>query len=156
MGSGTSEIRRGELELVSRSAEETRALGSRLGGALRAGDCIALTGPLGAGKTTLVQGIVAGAGGGGDVRSPTFLLHAIHPGRVPVHHLDLYRLPVEADLLSLGLDEALGEGAAVVEWGERAAPGWYDGEVVIAVEDDDRRRLRFLLEPRLLAVLTGG
>ncbi len=138
-----------EIQLISDGPEETRAVGARLGNCLRPGDCLALEGPLGAGKTTLVQGIVAGAGGDQDVRSPTFLLHSIHPGRVTLHHLDLYRLPDGVDLSSLGLDEHLEEGAAVVEWGERASPGWYTGEVEITITGEQRRRIRLRLPPEL-------
>ncbi|MGA9774665.1 MAG: tRNA (adenosine(37)-N6)-threonylcarbamoyltransferase complex ATPase subunit type 1 TsaE [Candidatus Dormiibacterota bacterium] len=144
------------MELTSASAAQTRSLGSRLGARLQPGDCIALRGQLGAGKTTLVQGIVAGAGGGHDVRSPTFLLHAVHPGRVTVHHLDLYRLPEDTDLLTLGLDEALQDGAAVVEWADRAAPGWFSGEVEISWASGQERRLSFRLVPRLAEALSGG
>ncbi|MDA8395710.1 MAG: tRNA (adenosine(37)-N6)-threonylcarbamoyltransferase complex ATPase subunit type 1 TsaE [Candidatus Dormibacteraeota bacterium] len=138
-----------EIQLISEGPEETRAVGARLGSCLRPGDCLALEGQLGAGKTTLVQGIVAGAGGDQDVRSPTFLLHSIHPGRVTLHHLDLYRLPDGVDLGSLGLDEHLEEGAAVVEWGERASPGWYTGEVEMAILGEQRRRIRLRLPPDL-------
>lgn len=145
-----------EIQLVSEGPDETRALGVRLGRRLRPGDCLALTGELGAGKTTLVQGIVAGAGGDRDVRSPTFLLHSIHPGRVTIHHLDLYRLPAGVDLASLGLDEQLEEGAAVVEWGERAAPGWYTGEVGLAVLGERRRRIRLRLPAELAQGIGGG
>ncbi len=144
------------LELPSASADQTRSLGSRLGARLQPGDCIALRGQLGAGKTTLVQGIVAGAGGGHDVRSPTFLLHAVHPGRVTVHHLDLYRLPEDTDLLTLGLDEALQDGVAVVEWADRAAPGWFNGEIEISWASGQERRLSFHLAPRLAEALLGG
>ncbi len=138
-----------EIEILSAGPDDTRAIGARLGNCLRSGDCLSLRGQLGAGKTTLVQGIVAGAGGEQDVRSPTFLLHSIHPGRVTVHHLDLYRLPDGFDLASLGLDEHLEEGAAVVEWGERAGPGWYTGEVEIAILGEQRRRLQLRLPAEL-------
>ena len=131
-------------------------MGARLGRCLHPGDCLALRGELGAGKTTLVQGIVAGAGGDQDVRSPTFLLHSIHPGRVTIHHLDLYRLPDGVDLASLGLDEHLEEGAAVVEWAERATPGWYTGEVELRLLDEWRRQVRLRLPAELAREFEGG
>ena len=71
------------LVLRSHSDEETRTIGRRIGAGLRPGDCLALKGEMGAGKTVTAQGIVQGAGGGADVRSPTFLLHAIYAGRSP-------------------------------------------------------------------------
>ena len=145
-----------EIQLSSDGPEETRAVGARLGNWLRPGDCLALVGQLGAGKTTLVQGIVAGAGGDQDVRSPTFLLHSIHAGRVTIHHLDLYRLPDGVDLVSLGLDEHLEDGAAVVEWGERASPGWYTGEVEIAILGELRRRILLRLPTERAREFGGG
>ncbi|HUY53985.1 MAG TPA: tRNA (adenosine(37)-N6)-threonylcarbamoyltransferase complex ATPase subunit type 1 TsaE [Candidatus Nanopelagicaceae bacterium] len=139
----------GPRRLVSRGPEETARLGWRIGSRLRPGDCLALEGGLGSGKTTLTQGIVAGAGGGHDVRSPTFLLHAVHPGRVTVHHLDLYRLPEAADLRALGLDEFLEEGAAVVEWAERASGEWFNGVIRIAVLGPSERDFQLWLPSHL-------
>lgn len=145
-----------EIEVTSEEAAETRATGVRLGRLLEPGECLALRGPLGAGKTTMVQGIVAGAGGDQDVRSPTFLLHAIHPGRVTIHHLDLYRLADGVDLESLGLEEHLEGGAAVVEWGERARPGWFTGEVELEILGELRRRIRLRLAPPLAEAFRRG
>ncbi len=152
MDSGTSE-RRLEALVQSDSAESTRALGRQIGARLRPGDCLALRGELGAGKTVLAQGIVAGAGGGDDVRSPTFLLHAVHPGRTTVHHLDLYRLEPGLDLRSLGIDEALFEGAVIVEWPDRCDPGWFTGEVGIEIVSPNERRIRLQLRADLVAAL---
>lgn len=111
--------------LRSESPAETEAIGAALGAVLRPGDVLALDGPLGAGKTCLVRGIVAGAGGDpAAVRSPTFVLH--QPLRCPalvVHHIDLYRLGPGAGIDVLDLDSALRDGAAVVEWGAYADLG---------------------------------
>ncbi|MFN2452088.1 MAG: tRNA (adenosine(37)-N6)-threonylcarbamoyltransferase complex ATPase subunit type 1 TsaE [Candidatus Dormibacteria bacterium] len=100
----------------------TEAYGASLGRVLRAGDLLALNGPLGAGKTCLVRGIAAGAGGGGStVRSPTFILHQpIRCAHLTLHHVDLYRLGPAPSLDFLDLDNALEEGAVVVEWAEYA------------------------------------
>lgn len=146
----------GHLELRSRGAAFTRRLGEGVGARLHPGDCLALIGPLGAGKTTLVQGVVAGAGGGADVRSPTFLLHSMHRGRITVHHLDLYRLGEGTDLRSLGVDEMLDDGAVLVEWGDRAAPGWFTGTVNIALGSTDERILTLDLPDRLLEGVADG
>jgi len=116
-------------------------LGERIGARLRVGDCLGLRGELGAGKTTLIQGIVLGAGGDSDVRSPTFLLHAVHPGRITVHHLDLYRLPDGIDLASLGLEEFLETGAAVIEWSERTQDPWFTGRIEMEVMGETTRSI---------------
>lgn len=109
-------------ELHSDSPSTTEAFGAALGAVLRAGDVLALSGPLGAGKTCLARGVVAGAGASAAaVRSPTFVLHQPHRGAsLVVHHVDLYRLGPGAALDVLDLDGALVEGAAVIEWAEYA------------------------------------
>ncbi|MFW2830203.1 tRNA (adenosine(37)-N6)-threonylcarbamoyltransferase complex ATPase subunit type 1 TsaE [Sphingomonas sp. ID0503] len=89
---------------------------------LRAGDVIALEGDLGAGKTSLARGILAGLGVTGDMPSPSFaIVQAYDPpeARLPVLHVDLYRLDDDADVRELGLDEALDEGAIILEWPQR-------------------------------------
>ena len=103
------------------SADETRRLAARLGQTLRAGDVIGLTGPLGAGKTTFVQGLAAGLGVSSErhVASPTFALVNEHPGRVDLVHVDLYRVRSEAELPELGLAEAYDRAATAIEWAER-------------------------------------
>lgn len=104
-----------------------QTLGRRLGRALAAGDVVGLIGPLGAGKTTLTQGIAVGLEVGADrhVASPTFALVNEHPARVPLVHADLYRVNDAAELAELGLVEAFEAGATVIEWLDRfpdAAP----------------------------------
>lgn len=106
---------------TSRSAAETRAFGGRLGKLLRPGDLVGLVGELGAGKTELVRGIAAGAGvAASEVSSPTFAIVATYPGRLPLHHADLYRLADVDELYATGFGDLLGgEGAVVVEWADR-------------------------------------
>lgn len=108
------------------TAEDTRALGERLGRQLRAGDVVVLSGPLGAGKTVLAQGIAAGMNVEGPVTSPTFVLARVHPARragdPAMVHVDVYRLleaPADplAELDSLDLDTDLEDAVVVVEWG---------------------------------------
>lgn len=100
----------------------TRDLGARLATALRAGDLVVLSGPLGAGKTALTQGIGVALGVRGAVTSPTFVLARMHPGPVPLVHVDAYRLRgphmQASDLDGLDLDEQLPYAVTVVEWGE--------------------------------------
>ena len=105
-----------------RGVAATIALGRALGAVLEPGDLIALDGDLGTGKTTLVRGLAAGVGADPDgVASPTFVLaHVYRGGRIPLGHLDVYRLGRGADLLPLGLDDLLEEGAVAVEWAEWA------------------------------------
>ncbi|MHB1501538.1 MAG: tRNA (adenosine(37)-N6)-threonylcarbamoyltransferase complex ATPase subunit type 1 TsaE [Candidatus Dormibacteria bacterium] len=143
------------VRLVTSDPEETIALGRRLGRLLRPGDCLGLQGDLGAGKTTITKGIVAGAGGGDDVRSPTFLLHQVHHGRITLHHLDLYRLPSETDLSSLGLEEFLVEGAAVVEWSDRTDPWWFNAKVELRIGGEAWREVLLTLPRHLLAAARG-
>jgi len=101
-------------------AEATEAIGRRLAAQLRSGDVIALFGELGAGKTTMARGILAGLGHDGEVASPTFPLVIPYDGlRVPTWHVDLYRLEDPAEVEELALDEALQDGALIVEWPER-------------------------------------
>jgi tRNA threonylcarbamoyladenosine biosynthesis protein TsaE len=110
------------LELRTETAEDTRAVGEALSRLLMPRDAIALTGELGAGKTTLVQGIARGLGVQEHVVSPTFTLVREYRGRLDLTHVDVYRLQREQDVLDLGLEE-IGEGEAVlvVEWGDAVA-----------------------------------
>ncbi len=99
----------------------TRALGARIAAGLAAGDLVALEGDLGAGKTTLARAILRSLGVSEDVPSPTFTLVQVYETpRLAVRHYDLYRIEKADEIWELGLDEALEEGAALVEWPERA------------------------------------
>ncbi|UNX54321.1 tRNA (adenosine(37)-N6)-threonylcarbamoyltransferase complex ATPase subunit type 1 TsaE [Georgenia sp. TF02-10] len=109
------------VTLTVPDAAATRALGQRLAGLLRAGDLVLLTGDLGAGKTTLTQGIGAGLGVRGQVASPTFIIARVHPalGAGPdLVHVDAYRLASLEEVDALDLDTSLAESVTVVEWGE--------------------------------------
>ncbi|HET7027679.1 MAG TPA: tRNA (adenosine(37)-N6)-threonylcarbamoyltransferase complex ATPase subunit type 1 TsaE [Candidatus Limnocylindrales bacterium] len=98
----------------------TRELGRRLGVVARAGDLVALYGELGAGKTQLVKGVAAGLGVVDTVSSPSFVLMGEYEGRVPLFHLDLYRLDGPADVIGGGLlDERQVIGLTIIEWAER-------------------------------------
>jgi len=107
------------LDLATASPEETRAVGEALAGMLRPGDVVSLTGDLGAGKTTLVQGAARALGVQDPVLSPTFLLVREYEGRVPIYHLDVYRLERLQEVLDLGFEELMDRRAIVfVEWGD--------------------------------------
>jgi tRNA threonylcarbamoyladenosine biosynthesis protein TsaE len=106
--------------VITSSAEETIALGERLGRLARAGELICLWGDLGAGKTQLAKGIARGLDISDTVNSPTFVLMTEYAGRVPLFHVDLYRLVDAADALAGGLiDERQEDGLTVVEWPDR-------------------------------------
>lgn len=110
------------VKLELRTPEDTVAFGRTLGALLGAGDLVLLSGPLGAGKTVLARGIAAGLGVSGRVSSPTFVIARVHPGPVPLVHVDAYRLGGDlAQLDDLDLDTELHDAAVVVEWGEGAA-----------------------------------
>ena len=125
------------------TVEDTRAFGRELAGLLRAGDLVVLSGPLGAGKTALTQGIGAGLGVTGRVTSPTFVISRVHPGVLPMVHVDAYRLqgggPVDLD--DLDLEDRLEDSVVVVEWGEGVVEVLAESllQVVLARHDDDSR-----------------
>lgn len=133
------------MTVCTDTAEETMAFGEALGSRLGPGDVIALYGDLGAGKTTMTKGIALGAGVDAEVHSPTFTLIHEHYGRVPLYHIDLYRLTGDEDVEFLGLDEYLyGDGVVVIEWADRA-PRLLPAERIeirLGFTGDDRREIR--------------
>jgi tRNA threonylcarbamoyladenosine biosynthesis protein TsaE len=145
------------LEAYSESEEETVRFGERLGAALRSRAVVGLTGPLGAGKTRLVQGIARGAGYTGRVRSPTFALLHVYRGRQSVRHIDLYRLDRLDPATEGEWEEVMEEeGLSLVEWADRI-PGLLPHEAVWVDlqplgEQIRRIRLRLPLEVPLLDV----
>ncbi len=131
------------ITLVTRSAEETRALGVRIGAQLAAGDVVGLIGPLGAGKTVMAQGIAAGAGvpPGEYVASPTYALVNLYRGRVRVVHADWYRIASAEELYAVGFADLYEDSAVVIEWMDRvpeAAPA-ERLEVLLEGSGDERR-----------------
>lgn len=132
------------LPLRLADADQTHELGRRLAGDLRPGDLVVLSGPLGAGKTALTQGIGAGLGVRGQVTSPTFVLARVHPGAPPLVHVDAYRL-LDAggrlELDDLDLDASLDSSVTVVEWGEGLVEGLTESHLAVRLgrPDDDTR-----------------
>ncbi len=139
-------------ETTVRTAGEMRALGRRLAARLRAGDLVVLTGPLGAGKTTLIQGIGDGLGVRGPVTSPTFVIARVHPplrGGPALVHVDAYRLGAAAEVDDLDLDAELDRAVTVVEWGKGLVEGLAEDRLEITIgraadpaRDDETRTVR--------------
>lgn len=132
------------LVLVASTAAALQELGEALGRALGPGDVIGLIGPLGAGKTTFVQGVARGAGvRDRHVASPTFSLVNEHPGRVPLVHVDLYRIEHARELEELGLADLYDRAVVAIEWLDRFPEAAPDErlDIEIAIADDGGRRL---------------
>lgn len=125
------------------TAADTHALGAALSTVLRAGDLVIISGPLGAGKTALAQGIGAGLGVEGPVNSPTFVISRIHGGgRLRMVHADAYRLGSVSEVDDLDLDESVADSVTVVEWGEGMVEQLSDAHLTVHIErhvDDDVR-----------------
>ncbi|WP_369139606.1 tRNA (adenosine(37)-N6)-threonylcarbamoyltransferase complex ATPase subunit type 1 TsaE [Modestobacter versicolor] len=134
-------------EHVLPTPADTQQLGRELADLLRAGDLVVLAGPLGAGKTALTQGIGAGLGVRGPVTSPTFVLARVHRGgRLPLVHVDAYRLSGMADVDDLDLDATTDEAVTVVEWGHGLVEQLADEHLVVELDrrDDDVRTARLV------------
>ena len=128
------------------SEDGTFALGAVLGSTLTPGTFVLLHGDLGAGKTAFVRGMVVGLGGNlDDVSSPTFVLIQHYKGRIPVVHVDLYRLESGAAVDDLGLEELVSGAVVAIEWAERL-PRPLEGSVIVKIEDlgETARRISIL------------
>ncbi|MDQ1465616.1 MAG: tRNA threonylcarbamoyladenosine biosynthesis protein TsaE [Actinomycetota bacterium] len=133
------------------SAEATRAVGAAIASCLAPGDVVLLGGDLGTGKTTLAQGIAAGLGVTEPVVSPTFAIVREYAGRVPVAHVDVYRLDYVQELHDLGFEEIVdGTRVVLVEWGELVAPIFSGERIVVRLsygnDDDDTRAIDLTAE----------
>lgn len=129
------------------SPEATRALAAALGPLLEPGDVVSLVGDLGAGKTAFAQGLAAGLGVDGPVTSPTFTIVQEYEGRLPIAHVDVYRLDTVQDLYDLGFDELIDDGrVTIVEWGDLIAQALPADRLVVRIEPggaDTERVLEF-------------
>jgi tRNA threonylcarbamoyladenosine biosynthesis protein TsaE len=127
------------------TVDDTRDFGRRLATILRAGDLVLLTGPLGAGKTAMAQGIGAGLGVRGAITSPTFVIARVHQGPTPLVHADAYRLGTASDpraeIDDLDLDASADEAVTVVEWGEGLVERLNESYLQVRIDrrDDDTR-----------------
>jgi tRNA threonylcarbamoyladenosine biosynthesis protein TsaE len=134
------------LKLITHSPEETRELGVGLGELARPGDICLLSGDLGVGKTCLTQGIAWGLGSQEYALSPTFVLMREIHGRLPLYHIDLYRLDRIEEISDLGLDDYLyGNGLCVIEWAEKGFSVLPAGHLLIKIEyrSDTERSFHF-------------
>lgn len=108
------------LQFTTKSAEETISLGKKIGSLLKPGDIIAMTGTLAAGKTTITKGIALALGVTETITSPTFCLISEYEGKMPLYHMDVYRLDGAEDFANLGADDMLyGSGVCIIEWSEK-------------------------------------
>ncbi|UVO49565.1 tRNA (adenosine(37)-N6)-threonylcarbamoyltransferase complex ATPase subunit type 1 TsaE [Sphingomonas sp. SUN019] len=124
----------------------TEAIGASLAGVVAPGDVVTLEGPLGAGKTSIARGLLRALGLSGEAPSPSFAIvqpYAPPEVRLPVLHVDLYRIDDPAEMEELGLDEALYDSVLLIEWPERAGPdAWLNAlRLALAIEPDGARRL---------------
>lgn len=128
------------------SPEETQAIGEQFGQTLKRGDVVALIGDLGAGKTCLTQGIARGVGIFTDqvVNSPSYTLINEYEGKIPVYHIDLYRLEHHGEIVELGLEEYLeGDGICIIEWADRMLELLPEGHIRMQIcwEDEFTRTI---------------
>jgi tRNA threonylcarbamoyladenosine biosynthesis protein TsaE len=132
------------VKIASRGPDETQRFGKELGLLAQAGDVILLVGKLGAGKTCLTQGIARGLNIDGYARSPSFVVVNEYRGRLPMYHIDLYRLDDIAEIADIGLDDYLyGNGLCVVEWADKAIELLPPQNLTIKIEmlGDNERKL---------------
>ncbi len=154
-------MKTGEHHVTTGSPEGTRALGRALAGALRGGEILGLSGDLGSGKTCFVHGLAEGleVGGKSWVRSPTFTLVNEYEGRLPMVHVDLFRVAQGAEMEDLHLEEYFASGSVcVIEWFERLDAVGVDEFLGVNFRyvDEERRELRFVARGRRYEELVAG
>ena len=129
------------MTFYTESAEQTIGLGEKIGSFLRPGDVIALQGTLAAGKTTITKGIARALGITEDITSPTFTLISVYEGRLPLYHMDVYRLEGSTDFSDLGAEEMLyGNGICVIEWSEKIMDELPSRTIVIKLSAENEKR----------------
>lgn len=135
------------MEIICNTLAETHALGEQIGAHLKAGDVVILSGPLGAGKTSITQGIAKGLGVRGPITSPTFVISRIHPSTIggpSLIHLDAYRVNSIAEIDDLDLDSDLANAVLVAEWGAGKIDALITPSITIDLDrrDDDSRHIK--------------
>ncbi|MFQ3550357.1 MAG: tRNA (adenosine(37)-N6)-threonylcarbamoyltransferase complex ATPase subunit type 1 TsaE [Armatimonadota bacterium] len=133
-------------EVVTNSSDETIKLGERVGKLINEGSVLALFGELGAGKTTFTKGLAVGLDLPDDIHSPTFTLVHEHYGKMPLYHIDLYRLESEAEAETIGIEEYIeSDGVTVIEWPDRLGESLPKESLIVHIKviSDDQRKFEF-------------
>lgn len=126
------------ITFTTTSAEETVELGKKIGSFLKKGDIIAMQGTLGAGKTTITKGIAQALGINETITSPTFCLISEYEGKMPLYHMDVYRLDGAEDFANLGTEDILyGEGVSIIEWSEKIMEELPHKTIILKLEPHD-------------------
>ncbi len=142
-------MRHKEKKIILKSRQQTFKLGEELGKTLPQGSVVLLIGDLGAGKTVFTQGLAKGLGVKEQVTSPTFVLMQPYQGRIPLYHLDLYRLDNVRQVEGIGLDEYLfGEGVCVIEWAEKIKEAWPKDYLKIEFTHISEKKRRIVFKPK--------
>lgn len=131
------------LTFTTKSEQETINLGEKIGRLLKKGDILAMQGTLAAGKTTITKGIAKGLEITDTITSPTFCLISEYYGRLPLYHMDVYRLDGREDFINLGTDDMLyGDGVSIIEWSEKIMDELPSSTIIIKLTpQDDGSRL---------------
>ena len=126
------------ITFTTTSAKETVELGKKIGSFLKKGDIIAMQGTLGAGKTTITKGIAQALGINETITSPTFCLISEYEGKMPLYHMDVYRLDGAEDFANLGTEDMLyGEGVSIIEWSEKIMEELPHKTIILKLEPHD-------------------
>lgn len=127
------------INLHSNSSEETIEFGAKIGSLLKKGDIIALQGTLGAGKTTITKGIARALNVEDTITSPTFCLISEYEGKMPLYHMDVYRLDGEEDFINLGVEDMIyGNGVSLIEWSEKIMNQLPKKTIILKLENDEK------------------
>ena len=132
------------LTFFTHSADETTALGYKIGKKLKKGDIIAMQGTLAAGKTTITKGIAQALDISEEITSPTFCLICEYYGKMPLYHMDVYRLDGTEDFINLGVDDMLyGDGVCIIEWSEKIMDELPKNTIILRIlpQDDNSRKI---------------
>lgn len=123
------------MTLYTSSADETIELGKKIGSMLQKGDVLAMQGTLAAGKTTITKGIASALGVDDTITSPTFCLISEYEGKMPLYHMDVYRLEGTEDFINLGVDDMIyGRGVSIIEWSEKIMDELPSKTIIIRLE----------------------